>query len=67
MHHNVLDVWIMCCDNKRLAGLLTQRSDQLQHILAIACVQIARWLVSNHKGGIGSQSAGQGYALLFAT
>ena len=58
--------WIVGGDDKGLAGLLAQFSDELEHIFAVAGIEVAGWLVSNHEGGIGCQGTGNRYTLLFA-
>src|SRR5438309_2168474 len=54
-------------DDKGLAGLLAQLRNQLEHIFAVAGIEVAGWLVGDDQGGIGSQRPCAGYALLLAT
>src|SRR5579885_564869 len=56
----------MGSDDEGLARLRAQIGDELEDILAVFRVQVARRLIGNHKGRVGRQRAGNGDALLLA-
>jgi hypothetical protein len=57
---------IMGRDNKGLTCLLTEFSDELEHVFPVACIEVARWLVGNHQGRISGQRTRNRDTLLLA-
>src|SRR5258706_6218635 len=55
---------VMGCDNKGFSRSFAQLGDELEDVFAVACIQVAGRLISNHEGGIGCQRTSNGNTLL---
>ena len=52
--------------DKGFTSLCTEFSDELEHVFAIASIEVTSGLVGNYKGGISCQRASNGDTLLLA-
>src|SRR5690348_5507221 len=47
--------WVMGRNDEGFASLLAELRDQVENIFTVFRIEVARWLVGNHKGGISCQ------------